>query len=89
MRHHTSVPDPDLAIRGAWSPKKIFSAPWASVWTKNKGELGPQGPPLDPPLCFHVQHRILFGTRVKQDAEDDYCKPVTPFSNRLVSCYHI
>ena len=44
MRHHTSVPDPDLEIRGAWSPKKFFSAPWASVWTKNKGELGPPGP---------------------------------------------
>ena len=30
-----SQPDPE--IRGARSPKTIFSALWASVWSKNKG----------------------------------------------------
>ena len=49
------MPDPDFEIRGggrgsSWeggqSPKKICSALWASVWSKNKGE----GHPVDPPL---------------------------------------
>ena len=40
---------PDPEIREAWSPKKLFSALWASVWSKNKG-----GPPLDPPLHFQL-----------------------------------
>ena len=39
------MPDPDFEIRGgrgsSWeggqSPKKICSALWASVWSKNKG----------------------------------------------------
>ena len=26
---------------GCWSPKKFFSALWASVWSKNKGGVGP------------------------------------------------
>ena len=38
--------DPDLEIRdgGGQSPKKIFSALRASVWSKTKGRLGPLGP---------------------------------------------
>ena len=65
LRIHTyvPVPDPDLEIRGAQSsrpldkgarsPKKIFPALPASVWSKNKagGCRAPWAPPLDPPLC--------------------------------------
>ena len=41
----TIVPDPDLEIRGRGagrSPKKLFSALHASVWSKNKGDTGPR-----------------------------------------------
>ena len=34
---------PDPEIRGG-SPKKFFSALWASFWLKNKGGAGPPGP---------------------------------------------
>ena len=36
--------------KGEWGPglQKIV---WASVWSKNKGELAPQAPPLDPQLA--------------------------------------
>ena len=34
---------PDPEIRRRQSPKKFFSALWASVWSKNKGS-GPPGP---------------------------------------------
>ena len=47
-----TLPDPDLEIRGSWSSrpldkgapvsKQIFSAPWVSVWSKNKGGLAPR-----------------------------------------------
>ena len=47
---HLSVPDPDFEIRGARSSipldkrwgglKKMFSALWALVWSKNKGGAG-------------------------------------------------
>ena len=50
-----TVPDPDLQIReggggggghpdpeiGGWTPKKLFSNPRASVWSKNKEGTGP------------------------------------------------
>ena len=35
---------PDPEIKEGQSPKKIFSALWASVWSKNKGGTGPPGP---------------------------------------------
>ena len=35
---------PDPEIRGGGSPKKLFSALWASVWSKNKGRGGGVGP---------------------------------------------
>ena len=53
-----AVPDPDLEMGGAViqtlrqggedrSPKKFFSAPRASVWSKNKGRgAGPSPRPL-------------------------------------------
>ena len=43
---------PDAEIRGgARSQKQIFSALWASVWSKNKGgSPAPRVPPLDSPL---------------------------------------
>ena len=40
------MPDPDLEMGGGGgSPKIIFSVPWASFWSKNKGgeEAGPPG----------------------------------------------
>ena len=41
-------PDPDpYRIRGARSQKTFFSAPWASVWSKNKGAWDPWDPSLD------------------------------------------
>ena len=52
------MPDPDLEITGAGgggggggivSLQKCFSAPWALVWSKNKGARAPRTPPLDPP----------------------------------------
>ena len=49
---HT-VADPDLQIkggRGEGVSKKIFSALWASVWSKNKGGPESRAPPLDSPL---------------------------------------
>ena len=52
-----AVADADLQIRGGWGSsnpgirgeggarlQKIFSALWASVWSKNKGGVGPPGP---------------------------------------------
>ena len=48
------MPNPDLEIRGGQSsrtfdkgggsPKKIFSALWASVWSKNRRGSRPLGP---------------------------------------------
>ena len=36
---------------GGRGPKKFFSAPRASVWSKNKGGgRAARAPPLDPPL---------------------------------------
>ena len=37
---------------GDWSPNKLFSALWASFWSKSKGGGGqaPRAHPLDPPL---------------------------------------
>ena len=35
---------PDPEIRGGTVSKKIFSALWAPVWSKNKGEGGPPWP---------------------------------------------
>ena len=61
------MPDLDLELRGApviqtlrkgaaRSPKELFSALRASVWSKNKGGGGrarvPRASPLDPPLDF-------------------------------------
>ena len=43
------MPDSDLDIRGRGagrSPKKLFSALRASVWSKNKGGPGPRGTDL-------------------------------------------
>ena len=34
-------PDPEIWGGGCWSPKKFFSALWTSVWSKNKGGVGP------------------------------------------------
>ena len=40
---------PDPSIRGGGGRSiKFCLAPWASVWSKNKGGCGP----LDPPLVF-------------------------------------
>ena len=36
-------PDPEIGWGGG-SPKKCFSAPRASVWSKNKGGAGPPDP---------------------------------------------
>ena len=37
--------DPEITTKGAISKTKNFSALWASVWSKNKGEgSGPPGP---------------------------------------------
>ena len=57
-----TVANPDLQIRGGGGvtsrrgdkggpslKKNIFSALWASFWSKNKG---PWAPPLDPPLYY-------------------------------------
>ena len=47
------MPDSDLAIRGreaGRSPKKLFSALRASVWSKNKGGPGPRATDLFYPL---------------------------------------
>ena len=73
-----SVADPDLQIRvhpdseirggsrgwGAVS-KNFFPALLASVWSKNKGRLASQAPPLDAPLsmqgfCQFTPDEILF-----------------------------
>jgi len=61
-----AVADPDLQIRegpghpdpgeGGLSPKKIFSALRASVWSNNKGGgAGPPAPPLDLPLLLSIE----------------------------------
>ena len=62
-----TVVDPDLQIRRGEGgggekredpvSKKTFSAPWASVWSKNKGRGGgqaPWAPPLDPPVEYAI-----------------------------------
>ena len=36
IREGGQSPDPEIRGGGAWSPKQIFSALWASVWSKNK-----------------------------------------------------
>ena len=66
---------PDSEIRGGsrgWEGggggavlKKFFSALLASVWSKNKGRLASQAPPLDAPLsmqgfCQFTPVEILF-----------------------------
>ena len=62
---------PDSEIRGGrrgWEGgggavlKNFFSALLASVWSKNKGRLASQAPPLDGPLsmqgfCFRAEKR--------------------------------
>ena len=41
---------PDPEIRGEERDQKIFSALWASVWSKNKwAEARPPGPPVPLP----------------------------------------
>ena len=76
-----SVADPDLQIRvypdseirggsrgwegGVAVLKNFFSALLASVWSKNKGRLASQAPPLDAPLsmrgfCQFTPVEILF-----------------------------
>ena len=56
-----SHPDPE--IRSGQSPKKIFSALCASVWSKNKGGAPPASP-LDPPLvCFFNDDKIRLDVR--------------------------
>ena len=54
---HGSAGSRSLDKGGGRSLPQIFAALGASVWPKNKGELGPRTPPLDPPLhgtksCF-------------------------------------
>ena len=49
------VPDPDLEISGGGGgviSQKIFSPFRPQFGLQNKGALGPQNPPLDPPLKF-------------------------------------
>ena len=47
---------PDPEIEGG-SDKKFFSAPRASIWSKNKGGPGPpRAPSLDPPLLKSFFH---------------------------------
>ena len=36
--------DPGIRGEGGARLQKIFSALWASVWSKNKGGVGPPGP---------------------------------------------
>ena len=82
-----TAPDPDIEIDGGpghpdpytrgggggcVSPKKLFSALWASVWSKKIGETGPprpRAPPRDPPLlilfyCRDVTFCTLISLRV-------------------------
>ena len=52
-----SMPDPDLEISGGGGgggviSQKIFSPFRPQFGLQNKGGLGPQNPPLDPPLKF-------------------------------------
>ena len=42
--------------KGEAVSKNIFSVLRASVWSKNKGEGGPQAPSLDPPLLCKDDH---------------------------------
>ena len=51
------MPDPDLEISGGGGEggvisQKIFSPFRPQFGLQNKGGLGPQNPPLDPPLKF-------------------------------------
>ena len=45
-----------VSVKGAWGgrgTKTFFSAPRASVWSKNKGGgRAPRAPPLDPPVLY-------------------------------------
>ena len=71
-----AVPDPDLEIRGGGgggrssrpldsgerSPKKVFSALRASVWSKNKGGgPGPPGPSPRPATVWYMPQPISGG----------------------------
>ena len=51
-----------LDKKGARSPKKIFPALWASVWSKNKGGLRP---PLDPPLIRASINVLTYITKMR------------------------
>ena len=62
IREGPGHPDPEIMGRGGGeegclSPKKIFSALRASVWSNNKGGGGPPGPspPLDLPLHLSIE----------------------------------
>ena len=55
IRGSNGHPDPEIRGRGEGggrSPKKSFSALWASVWSTNKEDQAPGAPPLDLPLIF-------------------------------------
>ena len=66
---------PDPEIRGGTVPPKIFSAPWAPFWSKNKGEGGTPGPsPRSPPLKC--------GREEKPDAKAVFC-PFTVFKKTM------
>ena len=56
---------PDPEIRGRAVYQNTFSAPWAPVWSKNRGGGALLPPPLDPPLeC---------GREEKPDAKAVFC----------------
>ena len=65
IREGPGHPDPEIMGRGGGrggeegclSPKKIFSALRASVWSNNKAGSGPPGPspPLDLPLHLSIE----------------------------------
>ena len=89
-RRNVAVADPDLQIRGGpvhpdpeirrggRRQKNLFSALWASFWSKNKGGRAPRAPPLDPPLrrntislfftCLYFSKPLI---RFRFDARDE------------------
>ena len=75
-------------IRGGVS-KKIFSALWASFWSKNKGGGRPPGPSLAPPLlssvpqgghCGEVQLYYLFLRILQRKIHNFFVKFYLPIS---------
>ena len=79
MQNCPRMGHPDLHLEIGGSQKPIFSALWASVWSKYKGggPPGPRAPPLDPPVLMFVAH-LQIDSQVPDATFQTVLYPVPP-----------